>query len=909
MRFHADRSDLVTGSHPARTVTAEVVSGARVCSRFESVPGVNGSLGLVLLLVWFSTFPNLLGAQEVGSGINENEATLLRHFTFEARDDEDYDGHPDDWSRRVGQGFPAYVKSTIDRSVAREGRQSLRFDLNGGPAAIYSPPLLIDQQYSLLVRGAVRTKGLSHSVAVMSVSLLDHRRKRLSRHLSRPVGGTHAGWIDAQIGPIHPDPQARFVVIGCHILDGDRSDITGAAWFDDIRIGRLPRMTISYTPDRHVLSAGQSLEIRTDLLGMEADASYDLELAIADLEGRPVFEQVKALPAGTDRGGAVRHAWTVPPQRLGHHRVIVRLQRGGREVLSRDTAFAVVDETERVAQGEFGWSLERGFEGLSPVVVADLTNRAHLHHLKLPLWSAAELEKPGTVSPTTQLLDLLEGNHVHVIGLLNDPPPSLRAKFVDRTPSVSKILSLPRPFWSPSLEPLIVRYAFRIKEWQLGDDADAGYAGLTQLPEIVEGARSEFDRIGRNTEIILPWPGTQSLPPQLDPAAVSLSVPAIRPAGISHSALLEPAPGVAVDPARLRQHVTAAPRATAPVETRAADLALTVLRAKLGNAVSVTYQDPLDPECGLFRRDGAPTELFLPWRQLSSHLGGAEYLGRILLPNRTHNAVFRRDSEVFVMLWSERPNREQVSFGYEARIYDLWGRPLPSRLEETTGQIEFETGPTPILLRHCAAGIVEWYLAVRFEQGRLRSEYGEHPEALLGTNPFGQGVSGKVSLRMPAEWDVEPGQWELQAAAGEKWRLPMLITFPPNGTLGDFYPEVDFQLAADRPYRFTVHLPYTLGLEDFELNMAFRKLPDGRLEVEQQITNRTQPPEMLDFECSLFVPGQVRQKLFVPKLGAGEDRRIHVLPDAEGLRGKEIWLRCEQVDGRRVLNLRKKVEY
>jgi hypothetical protein len=162
---------------------------------------------------------------------------------------------------------------------------------------------------------------------------------------------------------------------------------------------------------------------------------------------------------------------------------------------------------------------------------------------------------------------------------------------------------------------------------------------------------------------------------------------------------------------------------------------------------------------------------------------------------------------------------------------------------------------------------------------------------------------------MPPDWDVEPSQWELQAAAGEKWRLPMLITFPPNETLGDFYPEVDFQLSADRQYRFTVHLPYTLGLRDFELDLGFRKLPDGRLEVEQRLVNKTVPLEMLDFECSLFVPGQVRQKLFVPKLGSGEDRRIHVLPDAEGLKGKELWLRCEQVDGRRVLNVRKKVSF
>jgi hypothetical protein len=40
----------------------------------------------------------------------------------------------------------------------------------------------------------------------------------------------------------------------------------------------------------------------------------------------------------------------------------------------------------------------------------------------------------------------------------------------------------------------------------------------------------------------------------------------------------------------------------------------------------------------------------------------------------------------------------------------------------------------------------------------------------------------------------------------------------------------------------------------------------------------------------------------ITRLGRGEDRKIYVLPDAESLRGKELWLRAEQVDGLRVLN-------
>jgi hypothetical protein len=147
-----------------------------------------------------------------------------------------------------------------------------------------------------------------------------------------------------------------------------------------------------------------------------------------------------------------------------------------------------------------------------------------------------------------------------------------------------------------------------------------------------------------------------------------------------------------------------------------------------------------------------------------------------------------------------------------------------------------------------------------------------------------------------------------QAAAGEKLTLPFLSKFPPNASLGDLRPSVEFDVAADRPYKFSMLLPYRLGLGDVDLQVVTRRAADGRLEVEQQITNNTEPLEILEFNCSLFIPGQVRQRHLVTRLGKGEDKRVYVVHGAEALRDKELWLRAEQVNGRRVLNYQWKVE-
>src|SRR5690606_36310003 len=75
-------------------------------------------------------------------------AVEVRSFTFDNAEDRDYDGQPDDWSRRGGAGFPRYVEASIDRGTGRGDRQSLKFVLNGGQAAYYSPLVRINPDHS-----------------------------------------------------------------------------------------------------------------------------------------------------------------------------------------------------------------------------------------------------------------------------------------------------------------------------------------------------------------------------------------------------------------------------------------------------------------------------------------------------------------------------------------------------------------------------------------------------------------------------------------------------------------------------------------------------------------------------------------------------------------------------------------
>ena len=175
---------------------------------------------------------------------------------------------------------------------------------------------------------------------------------------------------------------------------------------------------------------------------------------------------------------------------------------------------------------------------------------------------------------------------------------------------------------------------------------------------------------------------------------------------------------------------------------------------------------------------------------------------------------------------------------------------------------------------------------------------------MLGQNPFPQGVSGTATIHMPREWKIEPSQWTLQLAAGEKFKLPLVLAFPPNSSLGQIDTQIEFDISADRPYRFTVRRPYKVGLGDVVMRVTERRTTDGQLEIEQRIINNTEPLEILNFNCSLSIPGERRQRKLVVKLSKGEDLKFYYLPDADAMQGQELWIRAEQINGRRVLNYR-----
>ena len=83
------------------------------------------------------------------------------HCAFDRTWDKNYDDWPDGWRRRRGSGFPHYVKIAIRQEPSPVGDRSLRIDLDGGGAVVYSPLVPVSPLFSYVLEARLETQGLN----------------------------------------------------------------------------------------------------------------------------------------------------------------------------------------------------------------------------------------------------------------------------------------------------------------------------------------------------------------------------------------------------------------------------------------------------------------------------------------------------------------------------------------------------------------------------------------------------------------------------------------------------------------------------------------------------------------------------------------------------------------------------
>ncbi len=849
-------------------------------------------------------------------------AVQVIRYGFEQEEDQNYDNFPDGWSRRKGPDFPNYVKAEIDRERGEgTSRGSLRIKVNGGAAALYAQPIYVDPLHAYVLHGHIRTQALENDAARISLSFLNDERQRVERYVSAPVTGTHSGWVEVTIGPISPRSDVRFLSVGCHLIPGrNRADIRGAVWFDDLWIGKVPQLSLSTNFQSHLRQPNSKSVVTARATGLDPQWSYTLDLAAYNVNDQSIATAVFPANAPAKSSSAESTApaedgandqqppepivWELPALPNGYYRVRALLKRDGVAILDKQTSFAVVGSTDDTSHGEFGWSVSHFDESISHEDFADAARQAGVNWVKFPLWDLADSDAPQGSRKISDLFETFHQNGIASVGLLNSPPPEIRRQFSRDWTGLQEVFSLPPSFWYPSIEKIVANFSSQVRYWQLGDDNDLSFTGMANLPQTLATVKSEFDRVGRDTQIGVAWdwqtpiPTRQTMPGTFVSVGTSSSVEA--------SKLIENLKATADAGQPRWVNLKPLPKANYTSEQRCADLMRRMVAAKVGGADAIFAADVFDDEFGLLDRQCSPTLLYLPWRTTAMALRGSEFLGSIVLPGGSENYVFARRDEAMMVIWNKTEGEEELFLGPDAVITDVLGRTVSDIQRAGAGRSKIRVGPNPLIIRHLPEQIVRWGLAIRFEKGALPSKTGKQKEAILGWNTFPQGVSGEASLNVPSDWSVEPRRLQFKLGAGEKFTLPFTIELPSDTSLGTWLLWIDFEISG-QPYPFRVYMPYRVGVGDVLMSVTDIRTPDNEIQIRQVITNNTSPLETLNFECSLFVPNQKRQLKKVTKLAKGKDTQVYLVPGADELRGQELLLRARQTGGQRVLNFRWKV--
>ena len=256
-----------------------------------------------------------------------------------------------------------------------------------------------------------------------------------------------------------------------------------------------------------------------------------------------------------------------------------------------------------------------------------------------------------------------------------------------------------------------------------------------------------------------------------------------------------------------------------------------------------------------------------------------------------------------MVVWSDEPTREWIFFGDDVEQIDLWGRATKPALVEHEGQTqhEIEVGHSPTFITGLSEAVARWQVALSFENQRLASIFGREQLIVLELrNTFPQGVGGEVTLHAPKSWSYDTRPLRFKLTEGDLLKLRIPVTLLTDANSGPQPLRLDFDITADRNYRFSVHRTLQLGLEDVQLRLTTRLRDDGALLVEQQLTNLSDFP--ISFQCILFPPGRRRETRQVIDLARGRNTLTFVLPEGRELLGQKLWLRAEEIRGPRVLN-------
>lgn len=890
-----------------------------------------------------------------------NAGRVVKLFDFEERADvtrPDFNPEavPQNWFRaqadppeRPRPGFPQHNRAAYDLAVAYSGRVSIKLPTAGGSTALRLGarvlPVFAAPDYA--VTAMVRTEGLTHARAVLWAQLLDGTGQPVAASarqseplqspgdwspigLTIPGGFAAAAFIQVELQLLQPE-QLGTVASSKHAVP--QQDLSGAAWFDDLRIVQLPRVDLHTQSPTGVFAGdlpatGPLLSaIVSDLSGEELHAA----ITLADIDGGVIGREERALPAG---GGAIN--WSPPLPRWGWYRATLELRSAAAAVGSTTCDLLWLPESpprfSRTSSDQTPRRLGLQTEGMldwEPALVAGVVRAVGAGSVAIPLpaiGDSSTLTARGLAGVRHLVDDLLSDRREVSLALTRLDPALARDQRLDPA-DVTGLLARREAVWLPSLRGVLDQYGQRVQRWQITLPRGAGELPPGSLAAPLENFRETLQRFVPGPIVRLAWRADWSPPPAGRGAAPALDVlvpgsfppAALRaltgqwmtgPGAQGLSLQVEP-PDAFFGP---RAAVTDTFQrvieiwAAIPPDQPAPRLMLPRPWRRVGN-VNAGRLDP-DPRLAL-------------WRTLADHLARRRVVGTLPTPPGVVAHVLADEAPPgersgAIVLWNAAadPARARVSAylgeGPITRI-DAFGNRTPVKPADASGLYQLETEPTPAFIEGIDPELVLFWPGLKIEPQFVPAIAAEHRRELVLVNPWPERVTGEVQLVPPPgragrnSWRFTPvSPMAFSLGPGQTQRLPFAFSFGAAQESGAVAIHAVVRLNAARSYGpLKVTLPITIGLPDLDLSPSAVLAPnaDGPdVVVLASVSNTGDQPRTL--QISVQAPGRPVLQQPVSNLAPKESVvRRFVLPGAAAsLSGQAIRVSLLDIDGTERLN-------
>ncbi len=848
---------------------------------------------------------------------------VLSTFNFEERQLGNPEETPMYWAKVEGPAFPHYVNARLSTDRANSGKYSFKFELDGGNA-LYRYPA-----------GRIKVQPGSHYhvEAMCQTTVMPWARARLSAYFADIDGQLIKGtvyhsetyaakadnepWKRVEVDLSADDPSAAYLVLELGLLQpnqyaprslGERTlhqqDIRGTAWFDDLSVSQVPRVTMTTARPGNVFRRSDPLQLQV-LVNDRFTDDLAARLVIRDADGKTVFQQSGALDMVSAQSlgpGRKRTTLDLPELHAGWYEAALEMTSKGQYVGEQKVQLIQLADDAKIIQpdGRFGLiATDLPFDGWAdlPEILPILS----AGRVKLAVWSNAGDIQEMDPEAFDHLLERLGERGITPTACLLNLPPSVAAKV--NGPAWTNILTAPTADWQPQLAYLVARHANHLDRWQLGVDGTDQFVTDPAMRQAYDRVYREFSSLVRTPDLAMPWPAWYDLKRKL-PATVALSVPpSVLPSQVP--LYIGDLHGVS-ETQNLSLSLELLDRDKYGRDVQVRDFAQRVIYALSAGATRIDVPLPLT-----VRREGdelvkQPKEMLLVVRTLLTTLSGAVYRGQVPLAEGVEAFLFDRDGQGILAVWDRGSDsatkRLALNLGPRAASVDLWGNVTP--LLRTTGdrgkgEVQVNIGPTPMFLVDIDGQQAQLRASVAVDRPLLESSFKPHQRRLRFTNPYRQAIGGTVKLKAPAGWTINPPTFTFSLNPDETFERDVTIEFPYNSFAGAKTLYAEFIVQGD-PNGFTVPITLKLGLSD--VGMQTLALRDGNdVVVQQMISNYGS--KSIDYNAFAIYPGQARQERLATNLGPGRTTvKRYRFTGAKVEPGLKVRVGVKELEGARILN-------